>query len=159
MRRFVFYIFSIAVFFLAFVLSTAATFIWEDKYWGYGVGSFAKCAVAGEELTNFGGFRSYEFYDGMKLAFSRAKFDSAEAARRCYQSDLQYASKIVEREILFDEMHEKVVGERVVAIFPPNEYSTTEWTNVMSLDGDTIFEITSPLLQRTLSFEKEWRKY
>lgn len=49
----------------------------------------------------------------MKLAFSRARFDSAEAAERCFQSELQQASKIVEREILFDEAHEKVVGERV----------------------------------------------
>ncbi len=159
MKRFAFYIFYITVFFLALVFSTAATFIWNDQYWGFAVGSFGKCVDAGEGFSGGGGFSSYVFYDGMKLAFSRAKFDSSEAAEHCFQSELQNASKIVEREPLFDEAHGKVVGERVVAIFQPNEYTKTGWASVMSLDGDRIFEITSPSLQRTLNFEKERRKY
>lgn len=159
MKRFAFYIFYITIFFFALVLSTAATFIWNDQYWGFAVGSFGKCVNAGEGFTGGGGFSSYVFYDGMKLAHSRAEFDSARAAERCFQSELQNASKIVEREILFDESREKVVGERVVEIFPPNEYSKTEWTRIMSLDGDRIFEITCPSLRRALNFEKERRKY
>jgi hypothetical protein len=159
MKRLAFYIFYIAVFSLALISSTAFTFIWNDKYWGFGVGSFGKCVDAGEGFTGGGGLSSYVFYDGMKLAFSSASFDSAEAAERCFQSELQMASKIIEREVLFDEAHEKVVGERVVAIFPPNEYTKTGWTSVMSLDGDRIFEITSPSLRRTLNFEKKMRKY
>ena len=159
MKRFAFYISYIAVFSLTIVFSTAATFIWNDQYWGFAVGSFGKCVNAGEGFSGGGGFSSYVFYDGMKLSSSRARFDSAEAAERCFQSELQQASRIVEREILFDEAHEKVVGERVVAIFPPNEYTKTEWASVMSLDGDRIFEVTSPSLRRTLNFEKERRKY
>ena len=159
MKRFAFYISYIAVFSLALVFSTAATFVWNDQYWGFAVGSFGKCVNAGEGFSGGGGFSSYVFYDGMKLAFSRSRFDSAEAAERCFQSELQQASKIVEREILFDEAREKVVGERVVAIFPPNEYTKTEWASVMSLDSDRIFEITSPSLRRTVNFEKERRKY
>ena len=159
MKRFAFYISYIAVFSLAIVFSTAATFIWNDQYWGFAVGSFGKCVDAGEGLSGGGGFSSYVFYDGMKLAFSRARFESAEAAERCFQSELQQANRIVEREILFDEAHEKVVGERVVAIFPPNEYAKTGWASVISLDGDRIFEVTSPSLRRTLNFEKESRKY
>jgi len=159
MKHFAFYIFYIAVFFLALFFSTATTFIWNDQYWSFGVGSFGKCVGANEGFSGGGGFSSYVFYDGMKLAFSRARFESAEAAERCFQSELQKAGRIVEQEILFDEAHEKVVGERVVAIFPPNEYSETEWASVMSLDGDRIFEITSPSLRRALNFEKERRKY
>jgi hypothetical protein len=159
MKRFAFYIFYIAVFFLALVFSTAATFMWNDQYWGFAVGSFAKCVDSGEGFSGGGGFSSYVFYDGMKLAFSRARFDSAEAAERCFQAELQKASKIVEREVLFDEARETVVGERVVAIFPPDEYSGTEWARVMTLDGDRIFEFTCPSLRRALNFEKNARKY
>ena len=159
MKRFAFYVLYVAVFSFAIVFSTAATFIWNDQYWGFAVGSFGKCVDAGEGFSGGGGFSSYVFYDGMKLAFSRARFDSAEAAERCFQSELQQASKIVERELLFDEAHEKVVGERVVAIFPPNEYSKTALASVVSLEGDRIFEIVSPSLKRTLNFEKERRKY
>ena len=159
MKRFAFYIFYIAVFSLAIVFSTAATFIWNDQYWGFAVGSFGKCIDAGEGFSGGGGFSSYVFYDGMKLDSSRASFESDEAAERCFRSELKQASKIVERELLFDEAHEKVVGERVVAIFPPNEYSKTEWASIVSLEGDRIFEIVSPSLKRTLNFEKERRKY
>ena len=159
MKRFAFYIFYIAIFFSALIFSTVATFVWNDQYWEFGVGSFSKCVDAGEGFSGGGGFSSYVFYDGMKLAFSDAKFDSPEAAERCFQSVLQNASKIVEREILFDEAHEKVVGKRVVAIFPLDEYTKTEWAIVMSLDGDRIFEVSSPSIRRTLKFEKERRKY
>lgn len=159
MKRFAFYIFYITVFLLAMVFSIAATFIWNDQYWGFAVGSFGKCVNAEEGFSGGGGFSSYVYYDGMKLSFSRARFESAEAAEQCFQFELQQASRIVERETLFDEAHEKIVGERVVAIFPPNEYTKTEWVNVISLDGDRIFEIASPSLRRTLKFEKEIRKY
>lgn len=146
-------------FFLALFFSTAATFKWNDQYSTFVAGSFGKCVNAGEDFSGGGGFSTYVFYDGMKLAFSSARFDSAEAAQRCFQSGLQQASRIVEREILFDETHEKVVGERIVAIFPPDKNTNTEWVSVMSLSGDSIFEITSPSLQRTLNFEKERRNY
>ena len=159
MKRCAFYIFYIAVFFFVLFFSTAATFIWNDQYWNFAVGSLGKCVDSGEGFSGGGGFSSYVFYDGMKLAFSRAKFESAEAAERCFQSELQQASQIIEREILFDEAHEKIVGERVVAIFPPDEYTKNEWACVISLDGDRIIEITSPSLRRTLNFEKERRKY
>lgn len=159
MKRFAFYIFYIAVFFSALVFGTAITFIWNDQYWEFAVGSFGKCVNAGEGLSGGGGFSSYVFYDGMKLAFSRARFDSTKAAERCFQSQLRYASRVVEKEILFDEAREKIVGERVIVIFPPNEYTKTEWTSVISLDDDSIFEITSPSLRRTLNFEKKSRKY
>jgi hypothetical protein len=61
---------------------------------------------------------------------------------------LQNATRIIEQETLFDEAHEKVVGERVFAIFPPDEYAKTEWTRIMSLDGDRIVEITLLLTAR-----------
>ncbi len=159
MKRFAFYLSYIAVFSLALVFSTVAAFVWNDHYWGFAVGSFGRCIDAGEGLSGGGGFRSYVFYDGMKLSYAPAKFDSAEAAEGCFRSELQNAATIIEREILFDEAHEKVVGERVVAIFPPNEYTETEWASVIILDGDRIIEITSPSLRRTLNFEKEKRRY
>jgi hypothetical protein len=157
MKRFAFYI---AVLFLTFAFSTTATFVWNDQYWGFAVGSFGMCIDADEEFSSGGGgFSSYVFYDGTKLAFSRARFDSARDAERCFQSELQNATRIIEQETLFDEAHEKVVGERVIAIFPPDEYAKTEWTRIMSLDGDRIVEITSPSLRHALNFEKRNRKY
>lgn len=159
MKRFALYIFYNTVFLLALILSIAITYIWNDQYWKLGVGSFATCVNAEEGFSGGGGFSSYVFYDGMKLAFYDTKFDSPEAAKLCFQSVLQNVGKIVEREILFDKAHEKVVGERVVVIFPPDEYTKNERTMVMSLDGNRIFEISSPSLRRTLKFEKEIRKY
>lgn len=156
MKRIALYI---AVLFFTFTSSTVATFIWNDQYWGFAVGSGGMCIDAGEGFSGGGGFRSFVFYDGTKLAFSRIGFDSVEAAQGCYQSELQKATKIIERETLFDEAREKVVGERVVAIFPPNEYVDNEWARILSLDGDRIFQITSPSLRHAINFEKRNRKY
>jgi len=156
MKHFAFYI---AVLFLTFAFSTAATFVWNDQYWRFAVGSFGMCGDFNNGFSGGGGFRSYVFYDGTKLAFSRAGFDSAEDAERCFQSELQKAARVVERETLFDEAHEKVVGERVIAIFPPDEYVKTEWARIMSLDGDKIYDITSPSLRHALNFEKRNCRY
>ena len=117
------------------------------------------CGDLDNGFAGGGGFVSYIFYDGTKLSSSRAFFDSAESAENCYDSELEKANKIVERETLYDKAHEKITGERVVAIFPPNDFAKTEWTRIMSLDGDKISEITSPSLRHALNFEGKKRKH
>lgn len=159
MRRFKYYLHYITLFLGALVLSTAATFVWNDKYWGNGVGSLGMCVNAGEGLAGLGGFSSYMFYDGTTLSFAETSFESAEAAEQCFQSQLEFASTILEREVLVDKAHEHIVGERVVVIFPADEYSQKEWASVISVDGSTIFEITSHSLRRSLNFEKKNRVY
>jgi len=93
MKRLAFYI---AVLFLTFIFSVAVTFVWNDQSWEFARGSFAMCGDFDNGFSGGGGFVSYVFYDGTKLAFSRAGFDSAEDAERCYQSELQKATKIIE---------------------------------------------------------------
>ncbi len=153
MKRFAFYI---AVLLLTFGFSTAITkiyFVWNIEFWEFGRGSFATCGDFDSGFKGGGGFVSYQSYDGIKLAFSRAGFDTPKIARSCFQSELQKATKIVERETLNDE-----AGERIVAVFPPNEYVKTEWARIMILDEDRIFEITSSSLRHALIFEKQRRE-
>jgi hypothetical protein len=114
---------------------------------------------AGEGKTGQFGFSSYTFWDGTRLASSTSRFDSYDAAQECFESELQKAIQIIEREALFDEANEKVVGERVVALFPPNGYVTSDIAVVTSWDTNKIYEFTSPSLQRAVNFEKKNRRY
>jgi hypothetical protein len=135
-------------------------FVWNDQYLGFAVGSFGMCIDADEEFSGGGGgFSSYVFYDGTKLAFSRARFDSVRDAERCFQSDCRTQLELLSEKLYLMKRTRKSSANGLFAIFPPDEYAKTEWTRIMSLDGDRIVEITSPSLRHALNFEKRNRKY
>ena len=105
----------------------------------------------------FGGFGSYESYDGEKLMFSRVRFPSLESARKCFVATLEKKDfTILGREDLFDRSATIVVGERIVG---KNKDDGPDSGFVFSLDADSIVEISSTSLRHTLIFEKQVRKY
>ncbi len=159
MKRLFLYVSYVVIFSIAFLSSNAATFIWNDGYWSNGVGNGVACWDAGEAKTGPFGFTDYTFWDGTRLTSSTARFESVEAAQECFEFELQRAYEIIEREPLFDERHEQIVGERVVALFPPDGYVASDWAVVMCWDGDKLYEFTSTSLQRAVTFEKKDRKY
>jgi hypothetical protein len=61
---------------------------------------------------------------------------------------------VVEREPLYDSRGETVVSERVVAIFPPNEYARSGWASVICLDGEQLYQISSLSLRHALALDK-----
>ena len=150
MKRYAFYI---AVLLLTFCFSAVVTkiyFVWNVQFWEFGRGSFATCGDLANGFKGGGGFISYQSYDGVKLSYGYAYFDSAATAKQCFQSDLERAVKIVEQGKLDDG-----TTERVVAVFPPNEYTDTEWAQILFLGEDQIVTITSPSLRHALIFEQQ----
>ncbi len=107
----------------------------------------------------YGGFTSYKSYDGVNLNFLHFDFPSHEAANEAFQNTLSEAIKIIEREPLYDRKRENIVGERVVAIFPPSDYLQTEWASVICLDDTKLYRISSPSLRHALVFDKTARRY
>ena len=111
------------------------------------------------EPDGYGGFTAYRSYDGVNLRFAHARFASQDAAAESFRRSLKDAARVVKREPLYDRKGEKVVGERVVAIFPPNEYVRSEWASVICLNGEQLYEISSLSLRHALSFDRANRRY
>jgi hypothetical protein len=76
-----------------------------------------------------------------------------------FQNALGEATMIVERQPLYDRQGKNIVGERVVAVFPPNEFVKTEVVSVISLDDTKLYEIYSTSLRHALAFDKAHRRY
>ena len=153
MKRISFYI---TVLFLTFVLGVAVTniyFIWDVQFTVKGVGSIGMCE------DGIGGFTAIESYDGEKLNFFRARFSSEQMAQECFQFKLKHTLRVIEREPLYDEAGEKVVGERVVALLSLTETDTAEPATIISLDGNKIFEIASTSLRHALIYDKQARAF
>jgi hypothetical protein len=146
----------IGILLLTFVIGATVTHVFHKLYIQFertAMGSFVI------EPNGYGGFTAYESYDGVKLSFSQARFLTHESAKEAFQNILKDAIRIVEREPLYDRKGENIVGERVVAIFPPNEYVETEWASVMCLDETKLYRISSPSLRHALAFDKANRSY
>ena len=146
----------VAALLLAFGLGVAVTHIFHRFYIQFestAVGSIVM------EPDGYGGFTAYRSYDGVHLTFAHARFASHEAAVEGFRRSLKDAARVAEREPLYDRDGVNIVGERVVAIFPPNEYSRSEWASVICLDGEQLYEISSPSLRHALAFDKAGRRY
>jgi hypothetical protein len=107
-----------------------------------------------------GGMTAYDSYDGEWLGFYRVSFSSEEAAKNCFQFRLQDAAQIIERELLYDEAGENLVGERVVVLYnEPPESRVKQSAVIISLDEDRIYQIASTSLRHALIYDKRTRKY
>ena len=137
--------------FIVATVLTKAYYRWNVQFFSRGVGSFSMCDAT------FGGFQSYESYDGEKLVFSKIRFESESLARECFETTLQNEEITVEsREDLFDESGANIVGQKVTA---KNESDPLGSGFLLSLDEDWIVEIASTSLRHALIFEKRARKY
>lgn len=147
----------LVTFFLAFVvgvLISKSYFFWKVDFINQGGGSFGMCDGKG-----FGSYSLKESYDGVKLSFSSAKFSSSRVAEKCFRRQLQEATKVIEREALYDKAGKKIVGERVVAVFSPNSGQDGETAAIISLDEDKIYEIVSFSLRHALVYENRMRNH
>jgi hypothetical protein len=146
----------VAALFLTFALGVALAYVSHRCYIQFestAVGSITM------EPDGLGGFTAFRSYDGVHLTFAHARFSSREAAAEGLRRSLRGAVRVVERGPLYDREGENVVGERVVAIFPPNGYAQSEWASVNCLDGEQLYQISSLSLRHALAFDKTYRRY
>ena len=138
---------------LTFTLGVAATQVLSHHFYSTAVGSLQMGP------DGYGGYTAFKSYDGASVFFAHARFPSHEAAAETFRLKLRDVVRVVEWEPLYDRRGENIVGERVVAIFPPNEYAQAEWASVICLDEDQIYEISSLSLKHALTFDKANRLY
>jgi hypothetical protein len=149
-------LFRVSVLFLTLAIGIVATYLFHKSYIQFECTAMGSLVV---EPEGYGGVTAYKSYDGVKLGFSQVGFPSREAAAEAFQRTLKDAVRVIEREPLYDRTRENIVGERVVAIFPPNEYVESEWASVISLDDMKLYQISSPSLRHALAFDKDNRRY
>ena len=146
----------VAALFLTFAVGVVVTHIFHRCYIQFESTALGSIMM---EPDGYGGFTAYRSYDGVNLTFAHARFPSHEAAAEGFRRSLKDAVRVVERELLYDRKGENVVGERVVAIFPPNEYAQSEWASVICLDGEQLYQISSLSLRHALAFDRANRRY
>jgi hypothetical protein len=96
--------------------------------------------------------QGYESSDGETLSESGDGFSSEALANKELQKWISKAEKIIERTVKLDSKGKKV-GERVIAIFPPNDKGI-KWVRIMWTDKTIIGSINAPSLQLALEFER-----
>jgi hypothetical protein len=136
------------------VIGLGATYIGNRIYLRFenaGAGSLAT------RSGGRGGFTVFRSRDGADLSFAHLAFPSREVAGESFQDTLSRASRIVEREALYDRSGNTLVGERVVALFPARNGS--EWAVVICLDDTKLYQISSSSLRHALVFDKRYRRF
>ena len=149
-------LFRVSVLFLTLAIGVAATYLFHKFYIQFECTAMGSLVV---EPGGYGGFTAYKSHDGVSLSFSQVRFPSREAAAEAYQRTLRDAVRVIEREPFYDRTRENIVGERVAAIFPPNEYVESEWVSVICLDNMKLYQISSPSLRHALALDKGNRRY
>ena len=146
MKRFTFYI---AVLFLTFACSAAATKLYFTLHI-----QFECTALFGIIVPPDGSGRgaSYKSFDGVKLSSTSSMFPSRQSAEVALQTSLREATEIIEQKPLHNDAGENV-GARVVARFPPNEIATEGYVSILALENDRLFEIASTSLRHAVAFE------
>jgi hypothetical protein len=96
--------------------------------------------------------QGYVSSDGERLSESGNGFSSSALANRELQKRIKEAEKIIERAPKFDSNGKKI-GERVIAIFPPNA-NGTKWVSIIWTDKTSIGSINAHSLQLALEFER-----
>ncbi len=95
---------------------------------------------------------SHTSSDGIGVGYLSAEYPSPSRANKELRRKIKEAIQIIERAPMLNDKREHV-GERVVAMFPPNspfkESASVFWT-----DGANFYSIDSPSLKNALEFEK-----
>lgn len=144
-------LFRVGALSLTFMVGSAATYLSHRIHIQFRCTALAHIIV---EPDGYGESIAFESYDGVKLWASQAGFPSREAAAAAFQRSLIDAVKVIEREPLYDRERGKVVGERVVAILPPNERVQSEWASVIYLDDRKLYQISSLSLRHALAYDR-----
>jgi hypothetical protein len=108
---------------------------------------------AGKHRACFGGFRSS---DGMTFSTTDIYFDSSNHARREMQRRLKKAIEIVSRQPLLDASGQ-VVGEEVVATFPPYDKGSMLSAELIVMDGTHFNSIGSSSLRNVTEYKRDRR--
>jgi hypothetical protein len=109
------------------------------------------------EPNGRGGVSSYQTSDGVNLSFEHLDFPSAEDAAKAFEKVIGAPDKVISKEFVRDREGQRIVGERVLALFPA--YDGKEWPMMVCLDGSKLYQISSTSLRHILIFEKERRRY
>jgi hypothetical protein len=97
--------------------------------------------------------QGYELPDGRELSEGSSCHESSDEARMQWQKLISGASKIIERVPQYKNKRGEN-GERVVALFPPDE-NGRQWARVMWYDGGECYlSINAPTLEIAIEFEK-----
>lgn len=130
---------------------TKTYYKWNIQFRQLGVGSSSMCG------DGYGGFSSWESYDGQKVITYVADFQSHEAARKCLDESISTATGIIEKEVLYDRSPTKVVGERLVT--HRETLYGRDYYLIISLDETTVYSFVSPSLPHVRIFEARERKF
>lgn len=99
-----------------------------------------------------GWVQGYVSSDDERLLESGNGYSSSAKANQELQKWIQEAEQIVERTATLDSKGKKM-GERVVAIFPPNDQGI-KWAAIIWTDKSLLRSIAAPSLQLALEFER-----
>jgi hypothetical protein len=106
---------------------------------------------AGRYEACFGIFSSS---DGMDFSTTNIYFDSPEQAQRELEKRLKLALEILSREKSVDETGQ-VVGELVVATFPPSDKALTPSAQLLQTKGADFVSISSSSLHNLTEYKKD----
>ena len=106
---------------------------------------------AGRHEACFGHFSSS---DGMNFSSTNIYFDSPKQAQRELQKRLKTALEILSREKSLDETGQ-VVGEQVVATFPPYRDGSTPSAQLLFTKGSDFVSISSSSLRNITEYTKD----
>lgn len=109
------------------------------------------------EPNGWGGLSLYQASDGVNLSFEHLEFPSPEDATRAFERVIGASDKIISREFVHDRQGQRIVGERVLALFRADDGK--EWPMMVCLDGTKLYEMSSTSLRHILIFEKKHRRY
>jgi hypothetical protein len=97
--------------------------------------------------------QGYELPDGRQMSEGSSCYESSHRARMEWRKLISGASKIIERVSQYKNRRGGS-GERVVALFPPDEHGR-QWARVMWYDGGECYlSINAPTLEIAIEFEK-----
>ena len=96
--------------------------------------------------------QGYAASDGEMLFESGQVYDSSAHADKEMRKLLKDAEEVIERAPKLDETGQQV-GERIVAVFPPDEFGK-EWVRIIWTDEAVLRSINAPSLRHALALEK-----
>jgi hypothetical protein len=97
--------------------------------------------------------QGYRASTGESLVWSMYEYSSSARANKELLKRIKGAEKIVERVPNLDD-NSKKVGERVVAIFPPNKNGIKR-TSIFETSRSLLYSIAAPSLELALEFEEK----
>jgi len=107
--------------------------------------------LAGRFEACFGIFSSS---DGMNFSTTNIYFDSPKQAQQELKKRLKTALEILSREKSVDETGQ-VVGEQVVATFPPSDNASTPSAQLLQTKGSDFISISSSSLHNITEYKKD----